>query len=224
MTKPAARRTIVVLISGRGSNMLSLLRCSRHADSPYVVGAVIADKPDAPGLDAARDLGVEARVIAPTVGEPREVYDGRLAAVVAGYSPALVVLAGFMRILSGAFVDAFAGRVLNIHPSLLPLYPGLHTHRRALAAGDRVHGATVHFVTAELDAGPAVIQARVEVQAGEGEEHLGDRVRTIEHRILPLATRWFCEGRLEWRGGRVNFDGAPLDAPLQLTDIEASKC
>lgn len=224
MNTPAVRRTIVVLISGRGSNMLSLLRCSREADSPFAVGAVIADKPGAPGLDAARKLGVAARVVAPSDGERREAYDGRLAAAVAEYSPALVVLAGFMRILSGAFVDAFTGRILNIHPALLPRYPGLHTHRRALAAGDRIHGATVHFVTAELDAGPAVIQASVEVQAGEDEGHLGDRVRTLEHRILPLAARWFCEGRLEWRGGRAFIDGAPLGAPLQLADIEGSKC
>ncbi len=224
MNTATARASVVVLISGRGSNMLALLRGARAADSPYRVRAVIADKPGAPGLGAARDAGVEARVVAPAPGETRDAYDRRLAAAVAEYSPTLVVLAGFMRILSGAFVDAFAGRLLNVHPSLLPKYPGLHTHRRALEAGDLRHGATVHFVTADLDAGPAVIQADLELRAGEDEERLGERVRTLEHRMLPLAVRWFCEGRLTWRGGRAWFDGAALGAPLRLADVETAPC
>ncbi len=224
MITAATRGSVVVLISGRGSNMLALLRAGQRADSAYAVRAVIADKPDAAGLAAARESGVEARIVAPLPGEARDAYDRRLAAAVAGYSPTLVVLAGFMRILSGAFVEAFEGRLLNVHPSLLPKYPGLHTHRRALAAADLIHGATVHFVTAELDAGPAVIQAQLEVRAGEGEERLGERVLALEHRILPLAVRWYCEGRLAWRGGRPCFDGAPLGAPLRLADVEAFAC
>ena len=220
MNGAAAPRPVVILISGRGSNMRTLIERSHEPDSPYRVALVVSDRPDAPGLAAARDLGVDTETVSPASGGDRSAYDRALAGAVARREPALVALAGCMRILTAPFVDAFAGRMLNIHPSLLPKYPGLHTHRRALAAGDSVHGATVHFVTAALDAGPAVIQGRLEIAPGEDEARLAGRVLAIEHRIYPLAVRWFCEGRLECRGGRAWFDGAALESPLQLTSIE----
>jgi phosphoribosylglycinamide formyltransferase-1 len=144
----------------------------------------------------------------------RAAFDAALGNVIAGYAPALVVLAGFMRILGSPLVERFAGRMLNIHPSLLPKYPGLHTHRRVLEAGDAEHGASVHFVTTELDGGPVVLQARVPVLPGDDEAMLAQRVLVQEHRIYPLAIRWFAEGRLRVDGGIVRFDGRPLAAPL----------
>jgi phosphoribosylglycinamide formyltransferase-1 len=143
-----------------------------------------------------------------------------LAAAVKECSPSLVVLAGFMRILSPPFVAEFAGRMLNIHPSLLPKYPGLHTHRRALQAHDPEHGATVHFVTEKLDGGPPVIQARVAVTAADDEHSLALRVQTVEHRIYPLAVRWFCQGRLRYAEGRAWLDGRALTEPVQFTGAE----
>jgi len=216
----AARRPIVILISGRGSNMLALIERSCAADSPYRVAAVLSDNADAPGLRAARDLGIATEAIAPAAGEGRAAYDRRLAATIARHSPVLVVLAGFMRILSAPFVDEFAGRLLNIHPSLLPKYPGLHTHRRVLAAGEKEHGATVHFVTAALDAGPAVIQARLTILPSEDEAHLAARVQTLEHEIYPRAVRWFSEGRLSCHDGKAWLDGTALEAPVQPCDVE----
>jgi len=204
----AARRPIVILISGRGSNMLALIERSCAADSPYRVAAVLSDNADAPGLRAARDLGIATEAIAPAAGEGRAAYDRRLAATIARHSPVLVVLAGFMRIL------------LNIHPSLLPKYPGLHTHRRVLAAGEKEHGATVHFVTAALDAGPAVIQARLTILPSEDEAHLAARVQTLEHEIYPRAVRWFAEGRLSCHDGKAWLDGTALEAPVQPCDVE----
>ncbi|HUX74928.1 MAG TPA: phosphoribosylglycinamide formyltransferase [Steroidobacteraceae bacterium] len=219
MSGAAERRPIVVLISGRGSNMRALIDASGAPGSTYAVAAVLADQAGAPGLAAARNLGVEAQALAADGAGDRLAYDRRLAAAVARYSPTLVVLAGFMRILSAPFVAAYTGRILNIHPSLLPKYPGLHTHRRVLAARDGAHGATVHFVTSDLDAGPAVIQGRIEVAAGDDETRLGARVRAVEHRILPLAVGWFCGGRLACRDGKAWFDGKALDSPLLLPAV-----
>jgi len=222
MTPARPAGAVVVLISGRGSNMRCLVERSRDPDSPYRVAAVIADRADAGGLALAGGLGVTTAVFAPRPGATRGAYGLELAAAVAGHAPALVALAGFMRILPATFLGAYAGRILNIHPSLLPKYPGLHTHRRALAAGDARHGATVHFVTADLDAGPAVIQAELQIAPGETEERLAARVLALEHRIYPLAVRWYCEGRLEYRDGRAWFDGAALAAPLQLDRVEGA--
>jgi phosphoribosylglycinamide formyltransferase-1 len=212
------RRPVVVLISGRGSNMRALIEHSRTADAPYEVRCVISDNPAAAGLDAARDLGIAALAVPPQ-GAARASYDRRLAEVIAQHSPALIVLAGFMRILSPEFVAAFGGRILNIHPSLLPKHPGLHTHRRVIEAGDAEHGATVHFVTAELDQGPRIIQGKIPVDAGDSETTLAARVQVQEHRIYPLAVRWFCEGRLRHEAGRAWFDGRPLTAPVQYSQI-----
>ncbi len=150
----------------------------------------------------------------------RAAYDRTLAAAIHECSPSLIVLAGFMRILSAQFVTDFAGRILNIHPSLLPKFPGLHTHRRALEAHEPEHGATVHFVTEQLDGGPPVIQARVAVAADDDEASLTARVQAQEHRIYPLAVRWFCEGRLRYDDGRAWLDGKLLDEPVQFTGSE----
>ncbi len=210
---------IVVLISGRGSNMRTLVERSRDPASPYRVALVLSDKPDAPGLKIARDLGIEARAVpapkpAARTERERADHDRSLAQIIDEHTPPLIVLAGYMRILSVAFVERFAGRILNIHPSLLPKYPGLHTHRQALAAGDVEHGATVHFVSAELDAGPAVIQARVRVEPGDDEAALAARVMVQEHRIYPLAVRWYCEGRLRCHADKAWLDGMPLAGPV----------
>jgi phosphoribosylglycinamide formyltransferase-1 len=181
---------------------------------------VLSDKPAAAGLALARDLGIAAAAVpasAGTTGNPsaRAAYDRSLAAAIDECAPALIVLAGFMRILSPEFVNRYAGRMLNIHPSLLPKYPGLHTHRTVLAAGDAVHGATVHFVTEELDGGPSIIQATVKVRPDDDEAALAARVQAEEHHIYPLAVGWYCEGRLRCREGRAWLDGKALDVPVQ---------
>jgi phosphoribosylglycinamide formyltransferase-1 len=212
------RKPIVVLISGRGSNMRALIEQSRSPDAPYSVCKVFSDNADAAGLEAARVLGVPAQALTAGKKSDRAGYDRGLADAIRNCSPALIVLAGYMRILSAPFVSDFAGRILNIHPSLLPKYPGLHTHRRALLAHETEHGATVHFVTEQLDGGPAVIQARVAVAAGDDEASLAARVQVQEHRIYPLAVRWFCEGRLRCDAGQAWLDGQPLQEPVQYSD------
>jgi phosphoribosylglycinamide formyltransferase 1 len=226
LNSPPPRRPIVILISGRGGNMRALIERSRDAGAPYTVSKVFSDKSDAAGLELARGLGVPAQALSPTgpanrTDPPmRAAYDAALAAAVEECSPSLVVLAGFMRILSPQFVADFAGKMLNIHPSLLPKFPGLHTHRRVLQAREAEHGATVHFVTDQLDGGPPVIQARIAVTAADDEASLAARVQTLEHRIYPLAVRWFCEGRLRYEGGRAWLDGRALDEPVQFTGDE----
>jgi phosphoribosylglycinamide formyltransferase 1 len=212
------RKPIVVLISGRGSNMRALIEQSRSPDAPYTVCKVFSDKADAAGLETARGLGVPAQALSADNKSDRAAYDRGLAAAIRECSPWLIVLAGYMRILSAQFVADFAGRILNIHPSLLPKYPGLHTHRRALEAQETDHGATVHFVTEQLDGGPPVIQARVAVVAGEDEASLAARVQVQEHRIYPLAVRWFCEGRLRYEAGQAWLDGRPLHGPVHYSD------
>jgi phosphoribosylglycinamide formyltransferase-1 len=215
LSAAAVRRSIVVLLSGRGSNMLALVDDSRRNDCPYCVGAVFSDRPDAAGLDAARKRGVTATALPCAKGSDRDAYDRQLAAAIRAHDPFLVVLAGFMRILSPEFVGMFEGRIMNIHPSLLPKYPGLHTHRRVLEARDAEHGVTVHFVSAQLDAGPAIVQARVPVAAGDTEDSLFARVQVQEHRIYPIAVRWFCEGRLRCAQNQAWLDGRVLREPLQ---------
>ena len=196
-----------VLISGRGSNMLALERATRDNAIDGRIARVISDREDAAGLAAARDLGLATEVVRPEPGEGRESYGRRLSAAVEASGAGLVVLAGFMRILDGGFVRAFEGRLLNIHPSLLPAHRGLHTHRSVLEAGDRWHGCTVHFVTEELDAGPRVIQGRLPVRAGEGEVALSARVQRLEHIIYPRAVGWFAAGRLALTGSKATLDG-----------------
>jgi phosphoribosylglycinamide formyltransferase-1 len=199
-------KRIVILISGRGSNMEALLR----AGLPGTIVAVISNVPDAAGLDKARARGVATAVVNHRAYPDRAAFDSALAAEIDRHSPDLVALAGFMRVLTDDFVKRYTGRLLNIHPSLLPAFPGLHTHRRALEAGVRIHGCTVHFVTSDLDHGPAVIQAAVPVLDGDSEESLAARVLAEEHVIYPQAVKWFCEGRLRLSAdGRVLIDNAP---------------
>ncbi len=197
-------KSIVILISGRGSNMEAMLA----AQLPCRIAAVISNKADARGLETARAHGIPTAVVAHAEHASRELFDAALAAEIDRHAPDLVVLAGFMRILGEAFVRRYAGRLMNIHPSLLPAFPGLDTHRRALAAGCRVHGCTVHFVTPALDNGPVVIQAAVPVHADDSEAALAARVLAQEHVAYPQAVRWFLEGRLSLGAdGRVRLAG-----------------
>jgi phosphoribosylglycinamide formyltransferase 1 len=197
---------VVILISGRGSNMQALL------DARLPVSAVISNRADVAGLGLAAARGVATRVVEHRRFAAREAFDAALAAEIDRFEPRLVALAGFMRVLSPHFVERYHGRLLNIHPSLLPAFPGLDTHARALAAGVKVHGCTVHFVTAALDSGPIVIQAAVPVRAGDTAERLAARVLRQEHVIYPRAARWFLDGMLALADGivRVKGDGAQL--------------
>ncbi|TBV03446.1 phosphoribosylglycinamide formyltransferase [Stutzerimonas kirkiae] len=209
---------LVVLISGAGSNLQALID-SLGNRNPARIRAVISNRADAYGLQRARQAGIETRVLQPRDYPDRDGFDDALADLIDGYSPDLVVLAGFMRILGPAFVRRYHGRLLNIHPSLLPKYKGLDTHRRALEAGDSEHGCSVHFVTEELDGGPLALQAVVPILAGEGLENLAQRVHEQEHLIYPLAVRWFAEGRLRLGAQGAMLDGTPLPATGQLIRI-----
>ncbi len=199
---------IVVLISGRGSNMRALL------DAGLPVNAVISNRADAEGLSLAAARGVETRVVEHRRHATREAFEAALVDEIDRFAPRLIALAGFMRILTPGFAARYAGRLLNIHPSLLPAFPGLHTHERALAAGVKVHGCTVHFVTAELDHGPIVVQAAVPVLAADDAAKLAARVLEQEHLVYPRAVRWFLDGRLELGNGVVHVKGS--DAQLVL--------
>ena len=200
--------------------MRALVERSRDPAMGFEVAAVVADQPGAGGLAIARDLGVPAHVVVADPSMTRARYDEQLAAAIEPHAPSLIALAGFMRILSREFVARYEGRILNIHPALLPKYPGLHTHRRALQAGEQEHGATVHFVTAELDAGPAVIQARVRVEPEDDAQSLAARVQLLEHRIYPLAVRWYCAGRLRYAQGHAWLDGVMLAGPKIYSGAE----
>lgn len=200
----------VVLISGSGSNLQALIDACAAPDYPAEIVAVISNRADAYGLIRAQENKIETAVLDHQPFASREAFDAQLQQLIDGYTPDLVVLAGFMRILTPALVSHYLGRMLNIHPSLLPLYPGLHTHRRALEAGDREHGATVHFVTPELDGGPPVVQASIPIEAGDTEASLAKRVLIQEHVIYPLAVRWFAEGKLVLREGEALFEGRPV--------------
>ncbi len=201
-------KRIVILISGRGSNMEALLEAQVAGALPVTVAAVIANREDAAGLATARARGIAAQCVPHQDFGSREAFDAALAGVIDAFTPDLVVLAGFMRILTPVFVRRYEGRLMNIHPSLLPAFPGLHTHERAIAAGCKVHGATVHFVTPELDHGPIVIQSAVPVLPGDDADRLAARVLATEHVIYPRAVRWFAQGRLAVDNGIVRVDEA----------------
>ncbi len=186
--------------------MVALIDAAASGALPVRVAAVLANRPDAKGLEVAAAAGVVTRVVDHRLYSDRESFDAAMAEAIDAYSPDLVVLAGFMRILSDGFVAHYEGRLINIHPSLLPSFPGLHTHQRALDDGVRVHGCTVHFVTPTLDHGPIVVQAAVPVLDGDDATVLAARVLEQEHRIYPLAVRWFAEGRLRLEDGRVRLD------------------
>ncbi len=219
MTAP---KRAVVLISGRGSNLQSILDAIAAGRLPLEIAAVISNRPGAYGLEHACAAGVEAYTLDHKAFADREAFDAALAGLIDGLEPDLVVLAGFMRILTPGFCARYAGRLLNIHPSLLPKFRGVHTHERALAAGDAEHGASIHFVTAELDGGPVFLQAKVPVLPGDDAERLAARVLEQEHRLYPLALRWFAEGRIRLGAdGRAELDGAPLDQPVLLGEAKA---
>lgn len=192
---------IVVLISGRGSNLRAIV------DAGLPVAAVISNRSDAAGLDFARDRKIPSVAVEHRAYAGRETFEAALADAIDRHAPRLVVLAGFMRILTASFVKRYQGRLMNIHPSLLPAFPGLHTHAAALAAGVKIHGATAHFVTPELDHGPIIIQAAVPVLASDDAERLAARVLDQEHVIYPMAIRWFLGGRLSLADGRVDVSG-----------------
>jgi len=200
-------KRIVILISGRGSNMEAIIQRCAADGWPAQVVAVLANRADAAGLRHAAERGIATAVVDHRAHASRDDFDAALADAIDRHAPDVVALAGFMRILGPAFVRRFEGRLLNIHPSLLPAFPGLHTHRRALAAGCKVVGATVHLVTSELDHGPIVMQSVVPVHPGDDEQALAARVLATEHVIYPLALRWFVEGRLRIEGGVVTHVG-----------------
>ena len=205
---------VIVLISGSGSNLQALID-NAAGGGPFRVCGVISNRPGVRGLQRAETAGIPTRVVDHTAYPDRDSFDAALARVVEEFRPQLVVLAGFMRILTNAFVNRFAGRMLNIHPSLLPAFQGLHTHRRALQEGVTEHGASVHFVTGELDGGPVIAQARVPVLEGDTESELAARVLQREHQLFPQVVTWFAQGKRQLRDDQVWFEGSPLQAPLQ---------
>ncbi|MEZ2349695.1 phosphoribosylglycinamide formyltransferase [Caballeronia sp. RCC_10] len=210
-------KKIVILISGRGSNMEAVVRACAREGWPARVAAVISNRPDAAGLGFAAANGIDTAVVDHREFDDRAAFDAALAREIDRFEPDLVVLAGFMRVLTDAFVERYAGRMLNVHPSLLPCFPGLRTHQQALDAGVRVHGASVHFVTPTLDHGPIVAQAAVPVIAGDDAAALAARVLTVEHIIYPRAVRWFIEGRLAIEGERVAL--TPSEPQWLFADI-----
>ncbi|MDS4031706.1 MAG: phosphoribosylglycinamide formyltransferase [Candidatus Contendobacter sp.] len=207
---------LVVLISGRGSNLQAILDQAASGELPVEVAAVISNRPGVAGLERAWQAGVPALELDHKNFPDRPTFEAALIELIDRHHPDLVALAGFMRLLTAGFTEHYQGRLLNIHPSLLPKFRGLHTHERALAAGETEHGASIHFVTAELDGGPLIVQARVPVLPGDDPDTLAARVLEQEHRLYPLAIRWFAEGRLRLREERVWFDGKPLVEPLRM--------
>lgn len=212
--------SVAVLISGSGTNLQAIIDASRRGDIAADIIAVLSDKSEAFGLTRAERAGIPCRVL-PASGFPdRETYDEALGEMLAGLAPDLVVLAGFMRILTGGLVRRWTGRMLNIHPSLLPAYRGLHTHRRVLDAGETHHGTSVHFVTEELDGGPVIAQARLAIRTDDTEDSLNGRIQALEHRLYPTVIGWFAQGRLRMIGDRVEFDGRLLDGPVVRDESE----
>lgn len=214
-------KSIVVLISGSGSNLQALLDACAAGFIDGRVVAVISNKAKVYGLQRAKDAGVPTQVISHKDYADRFAYDQALINVIDQYQADLVVLAGFMRILTPEFVEHYQGRLLNIHPSLLPKYQGLHTHQRAIAAGDTEHGCSVHFVTAELDGGPVILQAKVPIFADDDPQLVAERVHEQEHRIYPLVVRWFCQNRLQQRADKALLDGQILSANGYADDEES---
>src|ERR1700761_1169886 len=214
-------KKLVILISGRGSNMEAIVRACSDEAWPAQVVAVIANRPDASGLAFAASHGIATAVVDHRQFPDRDSFDAALAREIDSFAPDLVVLAGFMRVLTAGFVDRYAGRMLNVHPSLLPSFPGLKTHQQALDAGVRLHGASVHFVTSQLDHGPIVVQSAVPVETGDPPAMLAERVLATEHIIYPRAVRWFVEGRLALDGLRVTL--TPPEPQWLFADINSNK-
>nr|WP_315467854.1 phosphoribosylglycinamide formyltransferase [uncultured Undibacterium sp.] len=204
-------KKIVILISGRGSNMQAIVQASQSQQWPAQIAAVISNKPDAAGLSYAASQGISTMVVESKAFPNRESFDAALQQAIDGFQADLVVLAGFMRILTPQFVQHYENRIMNIHPSLLPSFVGLHTHQQALDAGVKFHGATVHFVTAELDHGPIIDQACVRIEHGDTEDTLAQKLLVKEHQIYPRAVRLFVEGKLVVEGNRVIVNGSEAD-------------
>ena len=213
------RLPVVVLISGNGSNLQALIDAQASGALPIDIRAAISNRGSAFGLQRAQRAGIATEVLLPKDFDSREDYDAALVEHIDAYQPGLLVLAGFMRILSPGFVQHYSGRILNIHPSLLPKYRGLNPHRQVLDAGDSIHGASVHFVTEELDGGPVIVQGEIPVHAHDTEQSLADRVQAVEHVIYPQAVRLFADGRLRMSGRNVELDGRRLDAPLPAESV-----
>lgn len=211
-------KTIVVLISGEGSNLQAVIDACRQGRLAARIAAVFSNRADAFGLQRAARAGIQARALNPGDYADRAAFDRALMDNIDAHQPDAVILAGYMRILSSEFVGHYAGRLLNIHPSLLPLYPGLHTHRQVLANGDRIHGTSVHFVTEQLDGGPVILQANVPVFADDSEDDLIARVKAQEHAIYPLAIGWLLDGRLALRDNAAWLDGRRLPAAGHAAD------
>ncbi|MFL2532101.1 MAG: phosphoribosylglycinamide formyltransferase [Porticoccaceae bacterium] len=216
-------KRLVILVSGSGSNLQSLIDGCESGYIDATVSAVISNNPEAGGLERAAKSGIPNLAIDHRAFDNRESFDQALSELIDSFSPDLVILAGFMRILTANFVDHYLGRMMNIHPSLLPAYPGLHTHRRALEAGDKKAGATVHFVTPELDGGPSIIQAQVEIDNHDNEGSLASKVLAFEHKIYPEAVKWFCDGRLVMENNHVKVDNRSIsDSGIIYNLIEPS--
>ncbi len=211
-------KKIVVLVSGQGSNLQALIDACQQGRIAATIVAVFSNNAQAYGLQRAEEAGIAAQALDAKDFADREAFDAALAQAIDQYQPDLVVLAGYMRILSNAFVQHYAGRMLNIHPSLLPKYPGLHTHRQAIDNGDAEHGTSVHFVTEQLDGGPVILQAKVPIFPGDEEDEVIERVQTQEHTIYPLVVSWFIEGRLAMRDNAAWLDGERLSAQGYAAD------
>lgn len=212
-------KKIAVLISGSGSNLQAIIDHQQNHAELYEIAIVISNRPNAYGLKRAENAGIDHLVIDHTLYSDRESFDSELQQAIDQHQVDLVVLAGFMRILTTGFTEHFLGRMLNIHPSLLPKYTGLNTHKRALEAGDSVHGLSIHFVTPELDGGPVILQAEVDIESNETEESLTGKVHTQEHIAYPLVVQWFAEERLALKDNQVWLDQSCLNTPVILNDL-----
>lgn len=206
----STKARVIILISGSGTNMVNLTQACIDERVAGEVVAIVSNQPQAAGIQKAKDLGVETCVLSHKEYESRELYDSALMKVIDGYRPDVIVLAGFMRILTPDFVRHFTGKLINIHPSLLPKYKGLNTHQKAIDAGDDVHGVSVHFVSEELDGGPVILQAQIPIFDGDTVEDLQLRVHEQEYRIYPLVLKWLCEGRLALTEAGAELDGEVL--------------
>jgi len=219
--KPLSK--IVVLISGSGSNLQSFINACKEGRVDGKISAVISNRPGVKGLDRAAVANIPNIVIDHRAFESREDFDQYLAEIINGFTPDLIILAGFMRILTGGFLNQFVGKLINIHPSLLPSYPGLNTHQRAIEAGDSVAGATVHFVTPELDGGPAILQAQVPILSTDSSAELAARVLIEEHKIYPLVAQWYCQGRIIMDKGIVFHDSVKVEKSGLLFSSESER-
>ncbi|MDH5190227.1 MAG: phosphoribosylglycinamide formyltransferase [Gammaproteobacteria bacterium] len=212
--KPTLPLPIVVLISGSGTNLQAIIDYVQSSELPVTIRAVISNRADAKGIERAQKAHIPVEVVNHNNFPDRDSFDKELMKTIDQYQPKLVVLAGFMRVLTDDFVNHYHGRMMNIHPSLLPKYRGLNTHHRVLEAGEKEHGASVQFVTAELDAGPVIVQSKVPVLEDDTPELLAERVHKEEHQIYPLAILWFAEGKLKLQDNKVVFNGHVLEKPI----------